>query len=67
MADLVTEQVKSASQDVADFTNKLEQFEAVHETTLNEYAGIKKKLRDAKKAQAKALAEYYVVKEHDNE
>ncbi len=66
MADLVTEQVKSATQDVQDFANKLEQFETEHEVLLNEYSGIKKKLREAKKAEAKALAEYYVVKEHNN-
>ena len=66
MADLVTEQVKSACQDVQDYTNRLKQFEAMNEDVLNEYAGIKKLLREAKKAHAQALAEYYVVKEHNN-
>ncbi len=66
MADLVTEQVKSATLDVEDYTNKLEQFETANEELLNEYAGIKKSLRNAKKAVTKALAEYYTVKEHDN-
>lgn len=66
MADLVTEQVKSACQDVQDLTNRLEQFETEHELILNEYSGIKRKLREAKQAHSKALAEYYVVKEHNN-
>lgn len=66
MADLVTEQVKSATQDVQDLTYRLEQFETEHELLLNEYSGIKKKLREAKQAHSKALAEYFVVKEHTN-
>ena len=66
MADLVTAQVESATQDVDAYTNKLKNFEIEHEVVLNEYVGIKKALREAKKSLAKALSDYYVVKEHAN-
>ena len=66
MADLATEQVKSAVQDIDDLSNEIQRIEEENEVLFNELSGLKKKLNKAKKLYHKALTDYFISTQKEN-